>query len=172
MRSKDVLKNALRAFDGTLIVVSHDREFLDGLVDKVYEFGQQQVREHLGGIYEFLERKKMESLRELECRTAPDSAPDSVPSPAAGLSYETRKEQSRTLRRLEKAIAEAEAKIAQLETSIARLESSLSTPEGALQTALYTTHDAMKQELDSVMEHWSALTVEWERTPKTAGPSS
>lgn len=101
MRSKDVLKDALREFDGTVIVVSHDREFLDGLVDKVYEFGNQRVIEHLGGIYEFLERKKMDSLRELErtVQSASSSGETEDQSTQNKLSYEARKEQSKAIKK-------------------------------------------------------------------------
>lgn len=104
MRSKDVLKDALREFDGTVIVVSHDREFLDGLVDKVYEFGNQRVVEHLGGIYEFLEKKKMDSLRELERSTQAASltADTDVQPTQNKLSYEARKEQSKAIKKVEK----------------------------------------------------------------------
>ena len=106
MRSKDVLKDALREFDGTVIVVSHDREFLDGLVDKVYEFGNQRVVEHLGGIYEFLEKKKMDSLRELERSTQAASltADTDVQPTQNKLSYEARKEQSKAIKKVEKAM--------------------------------------------------------------------
>ena len=138
MRSKDVLKDALREFDGTVIVVSHDREFLDGLVDKVYEFGNQRVVEHLGGIYEFLERKKMDSLRELE-RTAQvaSSTADTEAQPTQNkLSYEARKEQSKAIKKVEKAVAEAENKITELENSIAAIEARLATPEGASDSSL------------------------------------
>jgi ATP-binding cassette subfamily F protein 3 len=163
MQSKDILKNALRAFDGTLIIVSHDREFLDGLVDKVYEFGCQQVREHLGGIYEFLERKKMTGLQELEYGTVQASTPDSAaPLPEARLSYAAQKEQTRTLRRLEKAVSEAEREIEHLETEIADLETALSTPAGASNPYLYTKHGALKQVLVDAMNRWTALTTEWE----------
>ena len=118
MRSKDVLKDAIKAFDGTVILVSHDREFLDGLVDKVYEFGNQRVVEHLGGIYDFLERKKMESLAELERSTkptTPSSAVVEAPTSQNKLSYEARKEQSKAIKKAEKAVSDAEARIAALE---------------------------------------------------------
>ena len=102
MRSKDVLKNALKDFDGTVIVVSHDREFLDGLVEKVYEFGNKRVVEHLGGIYEFLERKKMQNLQELEvsANKATETAADENVPTQNKLSYEARKEQNRQTRRI------------------------------------------------------------------------
>lgn len=111
MRSKDVLKDALREFDGTVIVVSHDREFLDGLVDKVYEFGNQKVVEHLGGIYNFLEHKKMDSLRELERSTGTSTSMSGTGEAQVShnkLSYEARKELSKVIKKAEKAVAEAE----------------------------------------------------------------
>ena len=137
MRSKDVLKDALREFDGTVIVVSHDREFLDGLVDKVYEFGNQRVIEHLGGIYEFLERKKMDSLRELErtVQSASSSGETEDQSTQNKLSYEARKEQSKAIKKVEKSVAEAEKKITGLETSIAEIDAKLATPEVASDTS-------------------------------------
>ena len=104
MRSKDVLKDALKEFDGTVIVVSHDREFLDGLVDKVYEFGNKRVIEHLGGIYDFLEHKKMDSLCELERSTQTTTSMEGNASEPTRnkLSYEARKEQSKAIKKVEK----------------------------------------------------------------------
>ena len=167
MRSKDVLKDALKEFDGTVIVVSHDREFLDGLVDKVYEFGNQRVVEHLGGIYDFLERKRMDSLRELErssqsasSASAPE-ADNSQPSQNK-LSYEARKEQNKAIKRAEKAVAEAEARIAELESEIADIESKLATPEGASDTSLYTRYSDLKKTLSEAMDQWTERTLELE----------
>ncbi len=165
MRSKDVLKDALRDFDGTLIVVSHDREFLDGLVSKVYEFGGGRIREHLGGIYEFLERKKLESLRELERRaTAPTpvTVESSSEAPAvassAKLSYEEQKEQARRLRRLEKAVADVEREIADIERRNAELESRMATPEGAADVSLFTEHSDLQKALSDAMDRWAEAT--------------
>ena len=165
MRSKDVLKDALRDFDGTLIVVSHDREFLDGLVSKVYEFGGGRIREHLGGIYEFLERKKMESLRELERRaTAPTpiAVESSSEAPAVAssskLSYEEQKEQARRLRRLEKAVADVEREIADIERRNAELESRMATPEGAADVSLFTEHSDLQKALSDAMDRWAEAT--------------
>ncbi|CAK7077661.1 MAG: putative ABC transporter ATP-binding protein YheS [Parabacteroides sp.] len=167
MRSKDVLKDALKEFDGTVIVVSHDREFLDGLVDKVYEFGNQRVVEHLGGIYEFLERKKLDSLRELERAAQVSSVTDSEAQPSQNkLSYEARKEQNRLLKKIEKAIAEAESKIAGLETSIASVEARLATPEGASDTSLYNEYSTLKKELSDTMDVWTEQTMEYEELAK------
>ena len=170
MRSKDVLKDALREFDGTVIVVSHDREFLDGLVDKVYEFGNQRVVEHLGGIYEFLERKKMDSLRELE-RTAQvaSSTADTEAQPTQNkLSYEARKEQSKAIKKVEKAVAEAENKITELENSIAAIEARLATPEGASDSSLYNDYSSLKKELSDTMDTWTELTIELEELNEKA----
>ena len=170
MRSKDVLKDALREFDGTVIVVSHDREFLDGLVDKVYEFGNQRVVEHLGGIYEFLEKKKMDSLRELERSTQAASltADTDVQPTQNKLSYEARKEQSKAIKKVEKAVAEAENKITELEYSIAAIEARLATPEGASDTSLYNDYSSLKKELSDTMDTWTELTMELEELNEKA----
>jgi ATP-binding cassette subfamily F protein 3 len=166
MRSKDVLKDALKAFDGTVIVVSHDREFLDGLVDKVYEFGNKRVVEHLGGIYAFLEHKKMDSLRELERSISiPSASTDETEGQASSskLSYEARKEQSKVIRKAEKAVADAEARISTLENDVSRIEERLATAEGASDVALYTEYSALKNQLSETMDRWAELTEELER---------
>ncbi|GHT44274.1 hypothetical protein FACS189438_2690 [Bacteroidia bacterium] len=163
MRSKDVLKSALREFDGTVIVVSHDREFLDGLVDKVYEFGGGCVKEHLGGIYEFLERKKIENLRELERSAVATATAGNEPPPASKLSYEARKEQAKALRKAEKAVAEAEGRIASLEKNLLALETKLATPDGASDTSLYSQHTALKAQLANALDQWAALSEELEQ---------
>ena len=173
MRSKDVLKEAIKEFDGTVIVVSHDREFLDGLVDKVYEFGNQRVKEHLGGIYEFLEKKKMDSLHELEKNTSAAPATGSQPDESLSsnkLSYEARKEQSRAQKKLEKAIAETEQRIASLETEIAAIESQLATPDGASDTLLYEKYSSAKKELAAAMDVWTERTLELEELLARIGP--
>ena len=164
MRSKDVLKNALKDFDGTVIVVSHDREFLDGLVEKVYEFGNKRVVEHLGGIYEFLERKKMQNLQELEVsanKATEATADENVPTQNK-LSYEARKELNKAIKKQEKLIAESEKKIEELETSIADLEAKLATPEGASDTTLYTQYADLKKALSETMDLWTEQTMELE----------
>lgn len=164
MRSKDVLKNALKDFDGTVIVVSHDREFLDGLVEKVYEFGNKRVVEHLGGIYEFLERKKMQNLQELEvsANKATEAAADENVPTQNKLSYEARKELNKAIKKQEKLIAESEKKIEELETSIANLEAKLATPEGASDAALYTQYADLKKALSETMDLWTEQTMELE----------
>ena len=165
MRTKDVLKQAIRDFNGTVILVSHDREFLDGLVSKVYEFGGGQVREHLGGIYDFLESRKLDSLRELEQRAtvsktekdgniSKDSA-SPAKSEYSKLSYEEQKEFARRLRKAEKVVADIESEIAGLEKRIAEVEEKLATPDGAADTSLYELHGQLKKQLDDVMWKWS-----------------
>ncbi|MDU1892293.1 MAG: ABC-F family ATP-binding cassette domain-containing protein [Dysgonomonas sp.] len=166
MRSKDVLKEALKEFDGTVIVVSHDRDFLNGLVDKVYEFGNQQVKEHLGGIYEFLEKKKMDSLKELEMPTNTQSKSDSKKEeniePSSKLTYEERKELSRQVKRIEKQIAEIEQAISDKETEIGNIEAKLATPEGVSDSALFERHGQLNKELQDDMNRWEELTVQLE----------
>ena len=165
MRTKDVLKQAIRDFNGTVILVSHDREFLDGLVSKVYEFGGGQVREHLGGIYDFLESRKLASLRELEQRAtvsktekdgniSKDSA-SPAQSEDSKLSYGEQNEFARRLRKAEKAVADIESEIAGLEKRIAEVEEKLATPDGAADTSLYELHGQLKKQLDDVMWKWS-----------------
>ncbi len=169
MRSKDVLKNALKEFDGTVIVVSHDRDFLDGLVTKVYEFGNQRVVEHLGGIYDFLEKKKMANLRELEisAKTNNASATDVQEELTEGkLSYEARKEQNKVIRKMERTIAETEKRIEELESRIAEIEKKLATPDGASDVSLYTTYSDLKKSLSDTMDLWTEQTMELEELQK------
>ena len=181
MRTKDVLKQAIRDFNGTVIVVSHDREFLDGLVSKVYEFGGGRVREHLGGIYDFLESRKLESLRELEQRNPAAPAADkkatapkaeaAAPAVSAGhegpkLSYEEQKELARRLRKAEKAVADVEKEIADLDAQIASLEEKLATPDGAADTTLYEQHGQLKKQLDDAMWRWSEASESLEQLQK------
>lgn len=167
MRSKDVLKNALKDFDGTVIVVSHDRDFLDGLVEKVYEFGNKRVVEHLGGIYDFLERKKMQNLQELEISNKKTNEPAESEGPTQNkLSYEARKELNKAVKKQEKLIAELEKKIEELETSIAELEAKLATPEGASDTELYTQYADLKKTLSETMDQWTEQTMALEEMQK------
>ena len=162
MRSKDVLKEAIREFDGTAIVVSHDREFLDGLVTKVYEFGGGVVKEHIGGIYDFLEKKKMESLDELQLAKSPAAVEDKNKEGAASdnkLSYEARKEQNKKIRRLEKLVADCEEKIGKLEAQVAELEGRMATPEGASDMKLYERHQQLKREIAAIEEEWENASI-------------
>ena len=155
MRTKDILKDAISAFDGTVIVVSHDRDFLDGLVSKVYEFGGGVVKEHLGGIYDFLESKRIESLHELEVDSSRQPAPkaaDAQPK-ASKLSYEEQKERNRQLKQAEKKVVSLESRIGELEGEIAEIEDSLAKGNGA-DADTYKRHAALSSELESVMAQW------------------
>jgi ATP-binding cassette subfamily F protein 3 len=168
MRSKDILKEALKEFDGTVIVVSHDREFLDGLVNKVYEFGNQKIKEHLGGIYEFLEKKKIENLNELEKKLPNIRQPleEKEPSKKVRISWEERKEQQRQIKRLEKKKDDCEKEIKKLETKIKTMEEILSTPEGASNVDLLWQHAERQKELSVIMDDWLNTTMEMENLSK------
>ena len=167
MATKDILKQAIKDFDGTVIVVSHDREFLDGLVEKVYEFGGGRVRECLGGIYEFLEKKKLDSLRELErSRTAAApkvEKPAADPAPESGrprkLSYEEKKERDRAVNRAKRRVADAEADIASIEAEIAALEQALSSGQPQAPD-VYEQHAALGKKLDNAMSVWELAQAE------------
>lgn len=178
MKTKDILKQAIKDFDGTVIVVSHDREFLDGLVEKVYEFGGGKVRECLGGIYEFLEKKKMESLHELEAFTTEkrqdkspsakepaalakqkqQSATEAPPSPQRRLSYAEQRERQKQLKRLQKKVEEAEAEIARLESEIADIEKKLA--DGDTNPELYTMHAKSTKQLENAMSLWELASMD------------
>ena len=166
MRSKDVLKEAIKEFDGTVIVVSHDREFLDGLVTKVYEFGGGVVKEHIGGIYDFLQKKKIESLNELQLSASPTVSATKKEEPETvsenKLSYEAQKELNKKIRKLEKRIADCEPKIEKLETEIGEVEADMATPEGASDMALYEKHQKLKKDLDHTVEEWETVSMELE----------
>ena len=175
MRSKDVLKEAIRDFDGTVIIVSHDRDFLDGLATKVYEFGGGVVKEHLGGIYDFLKKKQIENLNELQKSPSLSESPTGAKKPSAAeapqasagrLSYEEQKEQNKRLKKLERRVTDCEAEIEQTEAAIAILEEKMATPEGASDMSLYEQHQKLKQQLDRVMEEWDAASTELEEAKK------
>jgi ATP-binding cassette subfamily F protein 3 len=170
MQSKDVLKTALRDFNGTLICVSHDRDFLDGIVSKVYEFGGGHVREHLGGIYDFLRAKKISTLQELEKSNSPKdgltakrSDSDTGPTGAAGLSakadYAAQKAAAAERRKKERQIAEVEAAIAALEQQQAEMEQLLASPDN--QTAEnFQKYETTKHQIEQKMYEWELLSEE------------
>jgi len=164
MRSKDVLKDAIREFDGTVIVVSHDREFLDGLVTKVYEFANKKVREHLGGIYDFLQHKKMESLRELEMSNTVKSEADQQPKEVSEnkLSYEARKEHSRKVRKAEKSVEEFEKIISALENELQEMNKKLELPEVASDADFIMDYQKKQRELEHKMYEWEIVSEELE----------
>jgi ATP-binding cassette subfamily F protein 3 len=178
MRSKDVLKEAIRQFEGTVIVVSHDRDFLDGLVQKVYEFGGGKVKEHLGGIYDFLRDKHEQLMRQgadvnvnergidalfankAQKKELADEAPK---QPKAGaLSYAEQKEFNKKLKKAERMVENCEVTISETESAISILEAQMATPEGAADMSLYERHQKLKQALDKAMEEWEVASEELE----------
>ena len=184
MASKDVLKEAIRAFDGTAIIVSHDREFLDGLVTKVFEFGGGRVREHIGGIYDFLQAKKISELSELgKANVVFPQGKQSVPSEktpfslrennvipegnnqetlSKALTYAEHKEQQKRIKRGEKAVKESEAKIEKMESRLKELDDLLMVPENASDMTLVTEYTSTKRSLDEEVERWEKLSEELE----------
>ena len=165
MRSKDVLKEAIKAFDGTVIVVSHDREFLDGLVNKVYEFGNKKVREHLGGIYEFLQYKKMDNLRDLEISNSLKATNNEAKEKAVSdnkLSYEARKELNRKIKKAERAVEEVEQLVSKLESEIAEMDIQLQLPEKASDNEYIMLYQKKQRELEQKVYEWEILNEELE----------
>ncbi len=189
MRSKDILKNAILKYDGTVVVVSHDREFLDGMVEKVYEFRDGGVKEYLGGIYYFLEKRKLESLQEIERRDAPArSASKTAPKTGSGAgakgangagganaaegkpatlsgkaSYEQKKEQEKLLRKLRKAVESVEAELAGLEKQIAEYDAKFAAATD-YNEADYTAYNDLKTRYDHQMHEWEKASYELEIT--------
>jgi ATP-binding cassette subfamily F protein 3 len=154
MRSKDILKHALLQYNGTLIVVSHDREFLDGLVDKVYEFGGRKVREHLGGIYEFLQRKQLSSLTEVEKGDRQSSTGKSPKSSNNKLEYEKKKEFEKRRRTALKKVEQSEENIARLEDELEALDRLMHDPENIKDQSVFAKYEQLKSELFHEMERW------------------
>ena len=165
MPSKDVLKEAIRAFDGTAIIVSHDREFLDGLVTKVYEFGGGRVREHLGGIYDFLHERKILELNQLGANGTNKSIethePNKPHEPPKN-DYAAHKEQQRRISKAEKAVKASEQKIEQMEARLKELDQLLMIPENAADMTLVTEYTSTKKAMDEEVERWGQLSEELE----------
>jgi len=161
MRSKDILKKALLNYDGTLIAVSHDREFLDGLVNKVFEFGKQKVKEHLGGIYDFLAKKKLITLAELEIKDNQKQGPVFNHEPQSKQAFLDKKEFDREVRKLENQIRKVEIRIEVLEREIGIFENKISDPavdpESIKAPGFYTTYNQLKEDLASQMSLWEQL---------------
>jgi len=162
MRSKDILKNALQKYDGTVVVVSHDREFLDGLVDRIYEFRDGGVREYLGDIWYFLEKRKVESLQEIERKERP-VATKAVESNGGKLSYEQKKEQEKLIRKLRKAVESVEKELAKVEKEIADYDArfAVATEYNADD---YAKYNALKEHYDRLMHEWEKASYELEIT--------
>jgi hypothetical protein len=184
MKTKDILKQAIKEFNGTVIVVSHDREFLDGLVDKVYEFGGGKVLECLGGIYEFLEKKKLSTLTELELRTNPTSntvqkqeqkttkedakqtaqkinETTAASSDKPRLSYAEQKERDKVLKKAKRNVEDAEAEIERLENEIKALEAKIAEGE-VCDSSIFEQHGTLHKQLDNAMSIWELATMELE----------
>ena len=186
IKTKDVLKQAIRDFDGTVILVSHDRDFLNGLVEKVYEFGGGQVREHLGGIYDFLERKRIDSLRELEKNTPAPAAPKQqqpksaqknaagtektekeAPKAAPRLSYAEQRERDKMVKRARRKVEEAEARVGELEQAVKDIENTLADPAAAAADPdIYNRHAAAVKDLENAMSVWELATLDLEELEK------
>jgi ATP-binding cassette subfamily F protein 3 len=169
MPSKDVLKEAIKAFDGTAIIVSHDREFLDGLVSKVYEFGHGEVREHLGGIYDYLRAHHADSIHEalnstgsVEEKIAVKEVSTQSQQTVNKQSYAEHKEQQKKIRKVEKAIKEAEAKIESMEKRKSELDEMLMKPENASNMDLVTEYTSLQKSLDQENDHWFELSQKLE----------
>ena len=171
MNTKDILKQAIKDFNGTVIVVSHDREFLDGLVEKVYEFGGGLVKECLGGIYEFLEKKKLASLTELErnkpaapaqpqVALTPKQPTKEIELPSRKLSYAEQREQTKMLRKAEKKVAETEADIAAIEAEIKATEARIAA--GDVDNEIFEKHAALQKKQENAMSLWELATIELE----------
>ena len=175
MKTKDILKQAIKEFNGTVIVVSHDREFLDGLVEKVYEFGGGKVKECIGGIYEFLEKKKLSSLHELELSKSPAAKQQpswqDAPAPkqtekepaqqTPRLSYAEQKERDKMLKRARKKVSDAESEIARLEQEIATLEAEMASGSN-IDNAVFEQHGALHKQLENAMSVWELACMDLE----------
>ena len=157
IRSKEILKNALINFNGTVLVVSHDREFLDGLVNCVYEFRNKKAKQHLGGIYDFLEKKKIESLKELEINTTArktEKLNNTKINLVQEISFQEQKEISKNITRLEKQVEKTEAEIQNIENESAELDRLLSSPEKLDDHSIFDKYELLKKQLKSAMEEW------------------
>ena len=163
MRSKDILKRAIQKYDGTVIVVSHDRDFLDGMVDRIYEFRDGGVKEYLGGIYYFLEKRKVESLQEIERKDTPIATATTKESSTGKLSYEQKKEQEKLLRKLRKAVETIEAELAEIEAKIAAFDEKFATAT-EYNEADYAAYNDLKAQYDKQMHEWEKASYELEIT--------
>jgi len=164
MRSKEVLKNALLAFDGALILVSHDRDFLDGLAHKVLEFKNKGIKEHLGGVYDFLRTKRMENFKELEKQKQKNKEENTkaAEQPTDNKqAFLAKKEFDKKLRKIEKRVTAAESQIDELEAAISEMEQQMANPEEAT-PELFAVYESRKETLAKVMEDWETASFELE----------
>jgi ATP-binding cassette subfamily F protein 3 len=157
IRSKEILQQALSNFDGTVIVVSHDRAFLDGLVNKMYEFGNKKIKEHVGGIYDFLAKKRLSSLKELEIKNKEAKiAKDDAPS-SNKLDYQERKELNKKIKKCEKDIEKAEKNITTFEENVAIMDEQLANPQGTEDEEFFSKYKKLKKDLDIELDRWENL---------------
>jgi ATP-binding cassette subfamily F protein 3 len=163
MRSKDILKNALKEYDGTLILVSHDREFLDGLVNKVYEFKDHKIKEYLGGIYDFLQKKKIDSFRELERKEESVEITKSVKNSDNKVQYEKRKEQDKIIRKVKSELEKLESKIENVEDEIKKVSDLLVDPEKISDKELFNLYEKYRSEHDKLLNRWEQLNIDLEK---------
>ena len=163
MRSKDILKRAIQKYDGTVIVVSHDRDFLDGMVEKIYEFRDGGVKEYLGGIYYFLEKRKVESLQEIERKDTPSPSTSPKENSSGKLSYEQRKEQEKQIRKLRKVVEGIETELAKIESEIAAYDEKFATAT-EYNEADYAAYNDLKTRYDHQMHEWEKASYELEIT--------
>jgi ATP-binding cassette subfamily F protein 3 len=171
MQSKDILKNALLQFDGTLIIVSHDRDFLQGLTNKVFEFRDQKIKEHLGDIYDFLEYRRLKNLKELEIKNQQGSENENAASENK-LSYERKKQLDREIRKISNQINKVEENIHKLELEISNKDSILSNPSGHPDIdfdALSIEYNQLNQKLENEMNTWEELHSKLEELKGSTG---
>ena len=164
IKSKEILKNALMQYDGTLILVSHDRDFLEGLVNKVYEFANQNAKEHLGSIQDFLDRKKLDTMRELELLKKPESVirPEKK-EPTVSISGEAKQQRDRETKRLQTAIKKSEETIQKVEAELAMMTEKLNDPKHATEQSLYKQFAELQSTLEKEMANWETLSEELEK---------
>ncbi|MCH5235735.1 MAG: ABC-F family ATP-binding cassette domain-containing protein [Muribaculaceae bacterium] len=168
MRTKDVLKSALKDFNGTVIIVSHDRDFLDGLVDKVYEFGGGKVREHLGGIYDYLKKRDQQNLSLLSSSSAPKNEKEETkPIKSSILSYQQKKEYERNLRKAEKKVAEIENQMMEIEEEISTIEDKLS--KGEITDTILKDYGDKKKQLEEITDSWENAQTELDKLKEEYG---
>ncbi len=167
MRSKDVLKEAIRDFDGTVIVVSHDRDFLDGLVSRVYEFAGGRVREHIGGIYDYLNKLEAQQAKALTQNAAPKEQ-SATEQPLSRLSYEEQKAKARKQKKLSATVRESEEAVSQIEKAIAIIEDRMATAEGSQDMTLYEKHTSLKRQLVTAEAEWEQAMTELEMLQNSA----
>lgn len=167
MIAKDVLKQAMQAFEGTIIVVSHDREFLQGLTNKVFEFLSGEIKEHLGDIYDFLQKKQMESFRALELEKEVAQKNTIKKALTNNTKYEKKKEDDKELKRLKNAVEKAEAEVTRIDKEIAAIEEQLKNPEQyqklTQQPDFFEKYEALKKQQTAAIENWEVATAEWEK---------